>query len=210
MTTTEKTAAVALCKAVREHFFANHPMPGHISTALSALERAINAAELGMGREATVAPATPAPSAVGEGWRELGPDEVVQFGDECFATDIPCPPACWEEVTMAGGRANYTTNLRFRRRIETPALLSTETAPGLGMPAVDEAARAAKLPEAEAEPPAKVIRRSGRFYVGVDGLGRPIWEDNRADAYEFADAEQARKVCAALAADDARLVLQVC
>ncbi len=56
MTTTENTAAVALCRAVRRHFHTfRADTPLAIADALTALERAINAAELGMGQE------TPAP-----------------------------------------------------------------------------------------------------------------------------------------------------
>ncbi len=49
MNTTEKTAAVALCRAVREHYLPAKywfQIPPTIEAALTALERAINAAEL--------------------------------------------------------------------------------------------------------------------------------------------------------------------
>lgn len=126
MNYTEKTAAVALCKAVREHYLPARywfQIPPTIEAALTALERAINAADFGMGQ----------PVAVGEGWRELGPDEVTREGDEW--TFWP-GNTFWDteenpgETVALQRKDNRCESLRYRRRVETPAPVKTGDAVG--------------------------------------------------------------------------------
>jgi len=52
---------------------------------------------------------------VGEGWRELGPDEILQAGDEC---DIGVKEPRWVVTQRAGRRVSENTDgARYRRRV---------------------------------------------------------------------------------------------
>lgn len=54
---------------------------------------------------------------VGEGYRELGPDETVQVGDEFWLEH----PGKWEESGNAGLKAGDCEEFTYRRKIEEPA-----------------------------------------------------------------------------------------
>ncbi len=177
MDTTEKTAAVALCKAVRAILNHADPCVGEpsqrlhaLSLASDALERAINAAELPQPVGVLANDDEAAPYDVGEGWRELEVGETVGHGDEyCYETEAVAPlqskSAYWVEADEdeesgychIGLVLLVEKSLRVRRRVETPAQFSQETAPGLVTPevvAADDrnAAIAGKLPDEAEEP----------------------------------------------------------
>jgi len=69
-------------------------------------------------RVTPVVPEAPQPAA-GEGWRELGPDETLQAGDEC---DIGVNEPRWVVTQRAGRRVSENTDGdRYRRRVTPDA-----------------------------------------------------------------------------------------
>ena len=71
-------------------------------------------------RRVTAPPATTLD--VGDGWRELGPDDVLQEGDQC---DVGANEPCWVNTVCVGDRAGDGCVGggcdRYRRRVTPPA-----------------------------------------------------------------------------------------